>query len=225
MLHRLVFLLKTSPTHSKNILNMIKLKKKKLKIFGLNDEATKPLEKEKAKTINCHHSDVLWNSKTPSLVKFSHKIFPLFNRFSTFDKNVNLSKANPEAENSFLVFPSLNTSIFYDVSKNSEHTKTFRGARPKSHPPKIQKFNFLEQKKVNAQNGRVFKLFPWWQWILLPKSHREKDNLIINPFKPFKDTISKTNTCFRQHHDLEPKHSKKSRQRRVEENFSKKKIS
>jgi hypothetical protein len=31
-------------------------------------------------------------------VKFSHKIFPLFNRFSTFDKNVNLSKANPEAE-------------------------------------------------------------------------------------------------------------------------------
>jgi len=38
-------------------------------------------------------------------------------------------------------------------------------------------------------------------WNLLPKSHREKDNLIINLFKPFKDTISKTNTCFRQHHD------------------------
>jgi len=38
-------------------------------------------------------------------------------------------------------------------------------------------------------------------WNLLPKSHREKDNLIIHSFKPFKDTISKTNTCFRQHHD------------------------
>ena len=39
------------------------------------------------------------------LVKFSHKFSPLFNRFSTFDKNVNLSKANPEAENPFLDLP------------------------------------------------------------------------------------------------------------------------
>ncbi len=31
---------------------------------------------------------------------------------------------------------------------------------------------------------------------------REKDNLIKSLFKPFKDTISKTNTCFRQHHDF-----------------------
>ncbi len=46
-------------------------------------------------------------------------------------------------------------------------------------------------------------------WNLLPKkSHREKDNLIINSLKPFKDTISKTNICFRQRHDLEPKHLK-----------------
>ena len=38
-------------------------------------------------------------------------------------------------------------------------------------------------------------------WNLLPKNHREKDILIINSFKHLKDTISKTNTCFRQHHD------------------------
>ena len=31
---------------------------------------------------------------------------------------------------------------------------------------------------------------------------REKDNLIKNLFKSFKDTILKTNTCFRQHHDF-----------------------
>jgi len=36
---------------------------------------------------------------------------------------------------------------------------------------------------------------------LLPNSHREKDNLIINLSKSFKDTISKTNICFRQRHD------------------------
>jgi hypothetical protein len=58
MLHRLVFFrLKTSPTHSKK--KHFEYDQIKLKIFGLKDEATKPLEKEKAKTINCHHSDVL----------------------------------------------------------------------------------------------------------------------------------------------------------------------
>jgi len=46
--------------------------------------------------------------------------------------------------------------------------------------------------------------------IFLPNKSREKDNLIIHSFKPFKDTISKTNTCFRQHHDFS------------KENFSKK---
>jgi hypothetical protein len=34
---------------------MIKLK---IKIFGLKDEATKPLKREKAKTINCHYPDI-----------------------------------------------------------------------------------------------------------------------------------------------------------------------
>jgi len=37
---------------------------------------------------------------------------------------------------------------------------------------------------------------------LLPKKKsQEKDNLIINLSKSFKDTISKTNICFRQRHD------------------------
>ncbi len=31
---------------------------------------------------------------------------------------------------------------------------------------------------------------------------REKDNLIKTYSNRFKDTISKTNTCFRQHHDF-----------------------
>jgi hypothetical protein len=52
MLHRLVFLLKNLANTLQNILNMIKLKS--------SVEATKPLKREKgAKTINCHHSDVL----------------------------------------------------------------------------------------------------------------------------------------------------------------------
>jgi len=38
-------------------------------------------------------------------------------------------------------------------------------------------------------------------WNLLPKSHREKI-IWSNLFKSFKDTISKTNICFRQHHDF-----------------------
>jgi hypothetical protein len=67
------------------------------------------------------------NSKIPFLVKFSHKISPLFNRFSIFDKNVNLSKANPEAENFFLVFPSLNTSIFTTYLKIASTLTPFEG--------------------------------------------------------------------------------------------------
>ncbi len=67
--------------------------------------------------------------------------------FQTFDKNVNLSKTNPEAENFFLAFPSLKYLDFYDVSKNSEHINTFlRGPTQKS-PFQIPKFNFLEQKE------------------------------------------------------------------------------
>jgi hypothetical protein len=61
-------------------------------------------------------------------VKFSHNLSPLFNRFSTFDTNVNLSKANPEAKYFLSCFPLAEYLDFYDVSKNSEHIKTFREA-------------------------------------------------------------------------------------------------
>ena len=95
------------------------------------------------------------------LVKFSHKFSPLFNRFSTFDKNVNLPKANPEAENPFLDLPLAKyLDFFYDVSKNSEHINTFRGARLKKSPFQIPKLNFLEQKESQRPKWKSFKLFP-----------------------------------------------------------------
>ncbi len=95
--------------------------------FCSNSEPLKKKERAK-KTINCHHSDVLWKFKMSSfLVRFSHKIFPLFNRFSTFGKNVNLSKANPEAENFFLVSPSLNTSTFTTYLKIASTLTPFKG--------------------------------------------------------------------------------------------------
>ncbi len=37
--------------------------------------------------------------------------------------------------------------------------------------------------------------------IFYQKSHKKKKIIWSNLFKSFKDTISKTNTCFRQHHD------------------------
>jgi hypothetical protein len=89
----------------------------------------------------------LKSKDTVSFETFTQKVSPLFNRFSIFDKNVNLSKANPEAEISFLPSPSLKYLDFYDVSKNSEHINTFRGARLKKSPSQIPKFNFLEQKE------------------------------------------------------------------------------
>ncbi len=100
--------------------------------------AMKPPKRERQiKTINCHYPDISWNSRCLLFfVKFSHKFSPLFKRFSTFDKNVNLSKANSEAENFLLAFPSLKYLDFHDVSKNSEHIKTFREAWLKSQFPK-----------------------------------------------------------------------------------------
>ena len=52
----------------------------------------------------------------------------------------------------FSIFPSLNTSIFYDVSKNSEHINTFRGAQ--KSPFQVPKLNFLEQKESQRQKKR-----------------------------------------------------------------------
>jgi hypothetical protein len=94
------------------------------------------------------------------LVKLSHNMFPLFNQFSTFVNNVNLSKANPEAKNFLLAFPSLNTSIFSTDLKIASTLRPFERLDAKSHPPKFRSLTFLNKKKVNSQNGKVFKLFP-----------------------------------------------------------------
>jgi hypothetical protein len=69
-------------------------------------------------------------------------------------------KQTRKQKDPFSIFPSLNTSIFYDVSKNSEHINTFRGARLKSHPSKkFQKFNFLEQKRKSTPKMDKFSHF------------------------------------------------------------------
>ena len=81
-------------------------------------------------------------------------------------------------EKSFSRLPLAEYLEFYDVSKNSEHINTFlRGPTQKS-PFQIPKFNFLEQKKVNAQNGKVFKLFSITVNEIFYQKSREKDNLI-----------------------------------------------
>jgi len=131
-------------------------------IFGLKRCGRKATEKRKARNHKLPLSRHFLKFKMSPLVKFSHKFSPLFNRFSTFDKNVNLSKNKPgSTENFFLVSPSLKYLDFYDVSKNSEHINTFRGApTQKSHPSKFRSLTFRNKKKVNAQNGKVFKLFP-----------------------------------------------------------------
>ncbi len=137
--------------------------------------AVKPLKRERQETINCHYPDISWNSRC-LLLWSSHTNFPpLFNRFSTFDKNVNLSKTNPEAENFFLVSPSLKYLDFYDVPKNSEHINTFRGARLKKSPFQIPKFNFLEQKESQRPKRKSFQtLSIMANWNLLPKKSQGK---------------------------------------------------
>ncbi len=156
-------------------------------IFGLKRCGHKATEKRKAKNHKLPLSRHFLKFKMPLLVKFSHKLSPLFNRFSTFDKNVNLSKANPEAENFLLVFPSPNTSIFTTYLKITSTLRPFRKAWLKSQ--------FSKWKSFQTFSMTMNKSF-------LPNNSREKDNLIKNLFKSFKDTISKTKTCFRQHHDF-----------------------
>ncbi len=56
-------------------------------------------------------------------------------------------KQTRKQKNLFLAFPSLKYLDSYDVSKNSEHINTFRGARLKKSPFQIPKFNFPEQKE------------------------------------------------------------------------------
>jgi hypothetical protein len=52
MLHRLAFLLEPRQHTPKT------LEYDQIKIIGLKDVATKPVKREKAKTINCHHPDI-----------------------------------------------------------------------------------------------------------------------------------------------------------------------
>ncbi len=76
-----------------------------------------------------------------------------------------------------------------------------RGSTKKS-PSQIQKFNSLKTKESQLPKWKSFQTL----FIMVNKSFTQqskgKDNLIRHLFKPFKDTISKTNACFRQHHDF-----------------------
>jgi hypothetical protein len=86
-------------------------------------------------------------------------------------------KTNPEAEKYFFssCFPLAKyLDFFYDVPENSEHINTFRGAWLKKSPFQIQKFNFLEQKKANAQNEKVSILFHNYKRNLSPKKSQGK---------------------------------------------------
>ncbi len=142
MLHRLVFLLNHANT-LQNVLKMIKLR------FDFRLKQVRPWShwKEKGKNYKLPLSRHFLKFKMSFLVKLSHRIFPLFNRFSIFDKNVNLSKTNPEAKRIFfLVFPSLNTSIFSTYPKIASTLRPFEGPRLKKSPFQIQKFNFLKRK-------------------------------------------------------------------------------
>ena len=171
------------------------------------------LWKEKtAKAINCHHSDVLWNSKRALLVKFSHKDFPSFQPTFNFRQRMLIFRNKPGSRRKILsCLPLAKYLDFYDVSKNSEHINTFRGARLKSHPLKFRSFNFLRTKESQRPKRKSFQaLSIMANKIFYPTSYGKKI-IWSNLFKPFKDTISKTNTCFRQHHDLEPKHFEKPR--------------
>jgi len=157
MLHRLAFTFRTSLTHSKNVLNMIKL------IFDFRFQkgvAVKPLKRERQENINCHYPDISWKFKISLPAKFTHKLPPLFNRFSTFNKNVNLSKAKPGSIEILSCFPLAKYLDFYDVSKNSEHINIFRRGPTQKSPFQIQKFNFLEQKESQRPTWKSFKLFP-----------------------------------------------------------------
>ena len=85
---------------------------------------------------------LLWNFHTEDFPSFQ-PIFKLSTRMLIF-RNKPGSK-----ENSFLPSPSLKYLDFYDVSKNSEHIKTFREAWLKSQFPKwksLQTFSITVNK-------------------------------------------------------------------------------
>jgi hypothetical protein len=87
---------------------MIKLNSR---FLGLKDEATKAFEKkkkEKRKGKNHKLPSFRCSLKIQrylSCVIFTQRFLLFSTDFSIFDRNVNLSKINPEAENFFLAFP------------------------------------------------------------------------------------------------------------------------
>ncbi len=127
MLHRLVFPLKNLANTPKHF----EYDQIKIKIFGLKDEATKPFKKRKRSK----------NHKLPSFrrsLKFKDTFaceiftqrFPLFFQpIFNFQQRMLIFRNKPGSiEISFLPSPSLKYLDFYDVSENSEHINTFRGA-------------------------------------------------------------------------------------------------
>ncbi len=118
-------------------------------IFGYKRCGHEATEKRKAKTINCHHSDISWNSRWLFLWS-SHTNFPLFSTdFQLSTRMLIFRKQTRKQRIFYFAFPSLNTSdFFYDVSKNSEHIKTFWEVRHKSHPPKFKSLTFLNKKEI-----------------------------------------------------------------------------
>jgi len=75
MLHRLALLLEPCQHTPKHF----EYDQIKTKIFGLKDKAMKPLKREKGENHKIAIIQMFFeNSKTPFLVKFSHKDFPSF---------------------------------------------------------------------------------------------------------------------------------------------------
>jgi hypothetical protein len=142
MLPRLAFLSKTLPTHSKNVLNMIKLRFSVQK-KGCGREAT---EKRKAKTINYHYPDISWNSRCLVLWNFNTKLSPLFSTDFQLSTRMSIFRKQTRKQKNLLSYLPLAKYLdFYDASKNSEPIKTFWEARLKSHPPKFKSLTFLNR--------------------------------------------------------------------------------
>ena len=157
--------------------------------------AVKPLKRERQETINCHYPDISWNSRC-LLLWSSHTNFSLFSTDFQLSTRMLIFRKQTRKQENFSVFSSLNTSIFFTT-----YLKIASTLRP---------FERLDSKSQFPKWKSLQTFFHNGEQTFYPTVKGKKDNLIRNLFKPFKDTISKTNTCFRQHHDLEPKQLKKS---------------
>ncbi len=125
-------------------------------IFGYKKVWPWSHRKEKGKTINCHHSDISWNSRCLFLWS-SHTNFTLFSTDFQLSTRMLIFRKQTRKQRISSCLPLAKYLDFYDASKNSEHIKTFWEVRRKSHPPKFKSLTFLNKRKVNSQNGKVFK--------------------------------------------------------------------